>query len=299
MATESRTAVIAALIANALIAVGKFVAVAITGSAAMLAEGFHSVADTGNQLFLLRGLAVSRYRPSVRYPFGRGKEVYFWSFMVAVMLFVGGAVLSFQEGLARLRHPEEIESYTVSFVVLGLAMLFETPAFLLALRAVNERRGSRGIWEHVRESKDTTLIVVLFEDLAALVGLTIAATALLLARLTGQPRWDGAASVVIAFLLVSVAFMLALETKGLLVGEGASRRDRAAIRAAALGVPEVAGLGRVLTMHLGPEEILVNLEVSLDSRVGGAEVLDRVEAAIREAVPEATRIFVEIDSEEG
>lgn len=299
MATESRTAVIAALIANALIAVGKFVAVAITGSAAMLAEGFHSVADTGNQLFLLRGLAVSRYRPSVRYPFGRGKEVYFWSFMVAVMLFVGGAVLSFQEGLARLRHPEEIESYTVSFVVLGLAMLFETPAFLLALRAVNERRGSRGIWEHVRESKDTTLIVVLFEDSAALVGLTIAATALLLARLTGQPRWDGAASVVIAFLLVSVAFMLALETKGLLVGEGASRRDRAAIRAAALGVPEVAGLGRVLTMHLGPEEILVNLEVSLDSRVGGAEVLDRVEAAIREAVPEATRIFVEIDSEEG
>ncbi|MGH8936038.1 MAG: cation diffusion facilitator family transporter [Acidimicrobiia bacterium] len=299
MATESRTAVIAALIANALIAVGKFVAVAITGSAAMLAEGFHSVADTGNQLFLLRGLAVSRYRPSVRYPFGRGKEVYFWSFMVAVMLFVGGAVLSFQEGLARLRHPEEIESYTVSFVVLGLAMLFETPAFLLALRAFNERRGSRGIWEHVRESKDTTLIVVLFEDSAALVGLTIAATALLLARLTGQPRWDGAASVVIAFLLVSVAFMLAFETKGLLVGEGASRRDRAAIRAAALGVPEVAGLGRVLTMHLGPEEILVNLEVSLDSRVGGAEVLDRVEAAIREAVPEATRIFVEIDSEEG
>jgi cation diffusion facilitator family transporter len=299
VATESRTAVIAALIANALIAVGKFLAFAISGSAAMLAEGFHSVADTGNQLFLLRGLAVSRYQPSVRYPFGRGKEVYFWSFMVAVMLFVGGAVLSFQEGLARLRHPEEIESYTVSFVVLGLAMLFETPAFLLALRVFNEGRGSRGIWEHVRESKDTTLLVILFEDSAALVGLTVATTALVVARLTGQPRWDGAASVVIAFLLVAVAFVLAFETKGLLVGEGASRRDRAAIRAAALGVPEVAGLGRVLTMHLGPEEILVNLEVSLDSGVGGEEVLDRVEAAIREAVPEATRIFVEIESGKG
>jgi cation diffusion facilitator family transporter len=298
VATESRLAVIAALIANALIALGKFVAFAITGSAAMLAEGFHSVADTGNQLFLLRGLAVSRYRPSVRYPFGRGKEVYFWSFMVAVMLFVGGAVLSFQEGLARLRHPEEIEGYTVSFVVLGLAMLFETPAFLLALRALNERRGSRGIWEHVRESKDTALLVILFEDSAALVGLAVATTALVVARLTGQPRWDGAASVVIAFLLVSVAFVLAFETKGLLVGEGASRRDRAAIRAAALSVPEVAGLGRVLTMHLGPEEILVNLEVAIDSGLGGDEVLKRVEAAIRDAVPEATRIFVEIESRE-
>jgi cation diffusion facilitator family transporter len=274
------------------------VAFAITGSAAMLAEGFHSVADTGNQLFLLRGLAVSRYRPSVRYPFGRGKEVYFWSFIVAVMLFVGGAVLSFQEGLARLRHPEEIEGYTVSFVVLGLAMLFETPAFLLALRALNERRGSRGIWEHLRESKDTALLVILFEDSAALVGLAVATTALVIARLTGQPRWDGAASVVIAFLLVAVAFVLAFETKGLLVGEGASRRDRAAIRAAVLSVPEVAGLGRVLTMHLGPEEILVNLEVALDSGLGGEEVLKRVEAAIRDAVPEATRIFVESESRE-
>jgi cation diffusion facilitator family transporter len=298
VATESRLAVIAALIANALIALGKFVAFAITGSAAMLAEGFHSVADTGNQLFLLRGLAVSRYRPSVRYPFGRGKEVYFWSFMVAVMLFVGGAVLSFQEGLARLRHPEEIEGYTVSFVVLGLAMLFETPAFLLALRALNERRGSRGIWEHVRESKDTALLVILFEDSAALVGLAVATTALVIARLTGQPRWDGAASVMIAFLLVAVAFVLAFETKGLLVGEGASRRDRAAIRAAVLSVPEVAGLGRVLTMHLGPEEILVNLEVALDSGLSGEEVLKRVEAAIRDAVPEATKIFVEIKSSE-
>jgi cation diffusion facilitator family transporter len=298
VATESRLAVIAALIANALIALGKFVAFAITGSAAMLAEGFHSVADTGNQLFLLRGLAVSRYRPSVRYPFGRGKEVYFWSFIVAVMLFVGGAVLSFQEGLARLRHPEEIEGYTVSFVVLGLAMLFETPAFLLALRALNERRGSRGIWEHLRESKDTALLVILFEDSAALVGLAVATTALVIARLTGQPRWDGAASVVIAFLLVAVAFVLAFETKGLLVGEGASRRDRAAIRAAVLSVPEVAGLGRVLTMHLGPEEILVNLEVALDSGLGGEEVLKRVEAAIRDAVPEATRIFVESESRE-
>ncbi len=299
--SESRVLVLLALLANCIIAVIKFVAAAISGSSAMLAEGFHSVADSGNQLFLLRGTTVSRFRASARYPFGRGKEVYFWSFMVAVFLFVGGGVVAFLEGLDRIRHPSHHEEgFIFSLIVLGIAAFFEIfVAFRPALREFNRRRGRRAIWRTVRESKDPALLVVLFEDSVAVLGLSVAAGGLALAEWTGNGRWDGAASMVIGVLLAATAWILAVETKGLLVGEAASRQIRSAIRATALSVGEVETVERLLTMHLGPDEILVNMDITVETGLSGREVegiVNRMEQEIRTLVPEATRIFIEVEN---
>lgn len=296
--SESRAVVVLALIANSMIAVLKFVAAAVSGSTAMLAEAFHSVADSGNQLFLLRGTAASRFAPSVRFPFGRGKEVFFWSFMVAVFLFVGGGVVAFMEGLDRIRHPHEAEGgLAFNLIVLGVAAGFEVfIAFRPALREFNRRRGERQVWRTVRETKDPALLVVLFEDSVAVLGLTVAAGGLLLAEATGDPRWDGIASIVIGVLLAVTAWILAIEVKGLLVGEAASRSARSAIRSAALSVPEVETVDRLLTMHLGPAEVLVNMDIGVEDGLTDQQleaVIDRVEAEIRSVEPSATRIFVE------
>ncbi len=300
MATSSKTLIFLALIANGVIAVVKFIAAAISGSSAMLSEGFHSVADTGNQLFLLRGTAVSRYVPDTQHPFGRGKALYFWSFMVAVFLFVGGAVIAFLEGLERVRHPHsDSAGLGFSLAVLGFAAVFEFfIAFGPALRQFNRGRAGRSIRATVRDSKDPALLVVVFEDTAALVGLIIAAAGLLLAHYTGWAQWDGIASILIALLLAAVALFLAYEMKELLVGEAATREDRSAIRAATLSVIEVSSMGRLLTMQLSPREIRVNMDVHLDDGLTTDEaeaVIDVIEAAIQAEVPEATRIFVELE----
>jgi len=303
MATGNRVIVLAALVANGLIAVLKFIAAAVTGSTAMLAEGFHSVADSGNQLFLLRGAAASRFQASVRFPFGRGKEAYFWAFMVAVFLFVGGGVVAFMEGLDRIRHPHLAEvDLTFNLIVLGVAGFFEIfVAFRPALREFNRARGSRGVWRTIRESKDPTLIVVLFEDSVAVLGLTVAAGGLLLAEATGDPVWDGVASLVIGVLLAVTAWILAVETKGLLVGESASRSVRASIRTAALSVPEVESVERLLTMHLGPDDLLVNMDLTVEEGLTAADVeriTQAVEGEIARLVPGVTKVFIEVGAEQ-
>ena len=300
--SESRTVVLLALIANSIIAVLKFVAAAISGSSAMLAEGVHSVADSGNQLFLLRGTAASRFSPSVRFPFGRGKEVFFWSFMVAVVLFVGGGVVAAMEGIDRIRHPHESEGGLIlNLVVLGIAAFFEIViAFRPALREFNRRRGRRNVWRTIRESKDPTLLVVLFEDTAAVVGIVVAGAGLLLAEATGNSAWDGVASVAIGALLMATAWVLAVETKGLLLGESASREVRSSIRGAALSIVGVDSVDRLLTMHLGPDEVLVNMDLVVDEGLDGSQIeriTEEAEAAIRANVPVATRIFIEVGPE--
>jgi cation diffusion facilitator family transporter len=291
--------VVMALAANVGIAAVKFVAAAISGSAAMLAESFHSLADCGNQLFLLRGTRASRFRPSVRFPFGRGMEIYFWSFLVAVVLFVGGGVVAFMEGLNRLRHPHpDMGGLVFNLVVLGIAAFFELMvAFRVAVKAFNRRRGTRGVVRAVREAKDPTLLVVLFEDSVAVLGLAVAAAGLLLAHWTGESYWDAVASMAIGVLLTATALILAIETKGLLLGESAGREVRAAIRSAALSVPRVETIDRLLTMHLGPDEILVNMDLVVDpglSEEEGEAVVRQVEEEIRRLVPQATRVFIEL-----
>jgi cation diffusion facilitator family transporter len=300
--SASRVLVLLALAANAGIAALKFVAAFISGSTAMLAEGFHSLADTGNQLFLLRGAKQSHLAPTVRFPFGQGKEAYFWAFMVAVFLFVGGGVVAFMEGFDRYRHPHAAEGgLAFNLIVLGIAAAFELGvAFRPALREFNSRRGTRRPWRAIRETKDPTLLVVLFEDSVAVLGIIVAAAGLLVAEWTGDPHWDGIASMTIGVMLCLTAWILAVETKGLLVGESATREVRAAIRAAALSVGEVETVERLLTMHLGPDEILVNLDVTVEPGRSAAQleaVTERIEAAIRAVVPQATRIFLEYGRE--
>lgn len=300
MATEgSRTAVVAALTGNSLIAVAKFVAAGITGSVAMLSEAWHSVADTGNQALLLRGLSQSKRPPDAQHPFGRGKETYFWSFMVAVMLFVGGAVLSIQHGIEALRHPHELEDITVNVIVLGVALLIEGSVFLYAYREFKKEQGSRSIWQTFRGTKDTAILVVLLEDTAAMLGLIFALAGVFLSAATDNAVWDAVASLMIGALLAIVAVLLAIETKALLIGEAASRSDRAAVMAAVLAMPTVTGVGRLLTMHMGPDKILVNVEVEfvdgLDD-TGVEAAIDDVEAAIRETLPSADNIFVELET---
>ena len=299
MASESRRLVVLALIANGAIAVTKFVAAAISGSAAMFSEGIHSVADTGNQVLLLRGDVASRYDPDARHPFGRGKEIYFWAFMVAVFLFVGGSVLSIVTGIDRIRHPGDHgeAGLVFSLVVLAVAAFFEIViAFRPAIRHFNRLRMGRGVWATLKESKDPALIVVLFEDAAAVVGLLIAALGLILAEVTGNAVWDGVASVLIGLLLAAVAWVIAIEMKALLVGEAASREDRAAIRAATYSVEEVHHIARLLTMQLSPEEILVNMDLVFDEGLSDDDVeraIVEVEDRIVRGVPAASRIFIE------
>lgn len=296
MATESKKLILLALTANALIAVTKFIAAGISGSTAMLAEAIHSVADTGNQLFLLRGDAVSRYKADVTHPFGRGKSMYFWSFMVAVVLFVGGAVLSIFNGWQRIQNPHghDSDGLIFSLAVLAIAGAFEIfLAWLPAVKQFNSLRGTKGAWRTIKESKDSALIIVLFEDSAAVVGLVIAAAGLILTDITGTAVWDGLASILIGLLLGAVALVIAREMSALLVGEAASRRDRTAIRVAILSVERVHHVERLLTMQMSSHEILVTADVAFDEGADDVAAIEEAEAAIRQACPDVKRIFIE------
>jgi cation diffusion facilitator family transporter len=295
-AQGSRLAVIAAFVGNGLIAIAKFVAAAFTGSAAMLSEAWHSVADTGNQGMLLWGMKASGRPADPEHPFGRGKESYFWSFMVAVMLFAGGAVLAIRHGIDALRESHEIESLTPSFVVLSVAIVIESVSFSVAYREFGHVRGSRSLWRAIRESKEAALVVVLLEDAAALTGLVLALAGSVLVAVTHDTYWDGIASLLIGGLLATVAVVLAIETKALLIGEAASRADRVGVRSRLLAMPEVASVGRLLTMQLGPSQILVNVEVDFEDELSVHDIEEatvRAEAEIQAVLPEANNIFIE------
>jgi cation diffusion facilitator family transporter len=301
MATESRTLVLLALVANAVIAVTKFIAAGISGSSAMLAEGIHSVADTGNQLFLLRGQSASRFEADVRHPFGRGKELYFWAFMVAVFLFVAGGAFSVYEGIHKIIEAGDHapQGLVFSLIVLGVAAVFEIfIAFRPALREFNRRRAGRSLIRTIREGKDPAILVVLFEDTAAVIGLSIAAVGLIVTQATGNGVYDGIASVLIGVLLTAVAWVIAVEMKALLVGEAASREDRAAIRAVTYAIDDVERINRLLTMQLAPDQILVNMEVVFDDDLTQDEIqaaIGEIEVAVQGVVPAATRVFIEPD----
>jgi divalent metal cation (Fe/Co/Zn/Cd) transporter len=219
--------------------------------------------------------------------------------MVAVMLFVAGGVLAVQRGIDAIQHPHEISSFTPNYIVLGVAVLIEAFSFRVAFKHFNAVRGSRGMWRSIRETKDSALLVVLLEDSAAMLGLMFAVVGLAIAQATGNETWDGVASITIGILLGVVAVVLAIETKQLLVGEAAGRRDRAAMRMSVLSLPEVESVGRLLTMHMGPEEILVNLEVDLVDGLADHQVekvIDHVESEIRKVLPGAANIFVELET---
>lgn len=298
-ATDSKTVILAALIGNTLIAISKLAAAAFTGSSAMLSEGIHSVVDTGNQALLLLGLKRAARPADARFPFGHGKEVYFWSFVVAILIFAVGAGVSLYEGLEHLRHPRQATNPMVNYVVLALAFLFEGAAWLLALRAFNRLKGRRGYLEAVRRGKDPSIFVVLFEDSAALLGIVIAFLGVWLSQRTGEPRFDGAASVLIGLLLGGTAIWLAVETHGLLIGESADPKVRDGIRRLAAARPEIEAVNELLTLHMGPDFILVNLSVDFaDALPAGTveAVVAELNRSIKADFPRVRRLFVEAES---
>lgn len=295
----SKKVIYAALIGNSLIAVTKFAAAVVTGSSAMLSEGIHSVVDTGNQLLLLHGVRRAA-RPADRYhPFGYGMELYFWTFVVAILIFAVGAGVSIYEGVEKLLHPSPVTRIYVNYIVLGLAIVFEAGAWWVAYREFRKQQGDRGFITTVRESKDPTVFTVLFEDTAAMAGLIIALVGISLGAVLDMPSMDGVASLLIGVVLAAVAALLAYESKGLLVGEAALPRVQAGIDAILDAQPEVRGVHEVLTMHLGPRDVLLNLSLDFDDSLSAAEVetaIAGIDARIRRAHPEITRIFVEAQS---
>ena len=298
MASGSKKVIIAALIGNGLIAITKFIASAITGSSAMLSEGIHSLVDTGNQVLLLYGLKRSQLPPDERFPFGHGKEIYFWSFVVAILIFAVGAGVSIYEGIHHILHPEPMQRPIVNYIVLALALVFEGFAWYFAIKEFAKVKGRLNYVQAVQRGKDPALFVVLFEDSAAMLGLVVAFVGIALAQITGEPRWDGVASVMVGLILAATAIWLAYETKSLLIGESADRSTIRGIRALTDAQEGIHHVNEVLTLHMGPEYILVNISIEFaDSLAVGQieKIIQTIDHSIKESYPFVKRVFIEAE----
>ena len=292
--TSTRTLVVA-LLANLGIAVSKFVAAAITGSSAMLTEGVHSVVDSTNQLLLMWGRRAAKRAPDKLHPFGYGRELYFWSFVVAVLVFALGAGVSVYEGIIHIAHPEPAVSPLWAFAVLLIAFLLEGWSTLEAFREFKAAKGSLSWFKAIRRSKDPPSFIVLLENGAAMAGIIAAAIGLTLALVTGDPFYDGAASVVIGLILGLTAFLLAYESKGLLIGEAADPELVDNLHAMACTMPGVVGVGDVLTVHSSPDQITVMMNVDFDDDIRAGEVelaVCRIEEEAQRRWPQVRRLFV-------
>jgi cation diffusion facilitator family transporter len=293
-----KRAVIAAFAANLSIAVTKFAAFLITGSASMLAESVHSVADSGNQALLLVGRSRARREQTEEHQFGFGAERYFYGFIVALVLFTVGAVFSVYEGVHRITHPGELTSPAVALVVLGIASVLEGFSFRTAIKESNQVRGRRPWFSFIRRAKAPELPTVLLEDFAALIGLGLALIGVALTMITGDDRWDGVGSLGIGVLLGGVAVILAIETKSLLIGESATAEVERAIVAALEDGPGVEQVIHLRTLHLGPDTLLVAAKIAVSRAQDAAAVvsgIDRAERRVRAAVPIAEVIYLEPD----
>ena len=265
----------------------------------MLSEAVHSSVDTFNGILLLVGVRLSQRPATPGHPFGHGKELYFWSLIVAVLIFGLGGGVSFFEGVQHILHPEPLRDPTWNYVVLTAAALFESASFSIALRQFLKRAGTTPFWEAVRRSKDPTTYTVLAEDAAALAGLVIAAVGIALSHGLDMPELDGAASVLIGMLLAGVATLLVWQSRGLLIGEGIRPETAQAIRALALAQPGVRHVGRVLSMYVGPDDVLVTMDLDFDAGTDAAEAavaIGKVERQVRERFPVIRRLFIESGS---
>jgi cation diffusion facilitator family transporter len=293
-AHNNRTLLIA-FAANLAIAVSKFVAAAITGSSAMLTEGIHSVVDSLNQLLLIWGRRQSRKPADLHHPFGYGRELYFWSFVVAVLVFALGAGVSVYEGVVHILAPEKAVSPLIAYVVLLVAFLLEGGSTLAAFREFRAAKGPLGWLEAVRRSKDPPAFIVLLENGAAMAGIIVAAAGVALSQATGSPFFDGAASIVIGIILGLTAALLAVESKALLIGEAADPELIRSIRASAEAQPGIVGVGDVLTVHSAPDQITVVMSADFDDSIRAGEV-ERIIAAIEAEVeaywPEVKRLYI-------
>lgn len=299
MSGSSKKVIYAALAGNTLIALTKFAAAAMTNSSAMLSEGIHSLVDTGNQILLLYGLKRAQKPADEMFPFGHGKEVYFWSFVVAILIFAVGAGVSLYEGVHRLLDPQPVANVYINYIVLGLALLFEGGAWFFALREFSTLKGKASYLQAVQRAKDPSMFVVLFEDSAAMLGLAVALLATLLGQLTGNIYFDGAASIIIGLILGATAVWLAYETKGLLIGERASAEVIEGIRGIVSAVPDVKHVNEIATMHMGPDFVLANLSLDFLDNIPSQAVestITEITAQIKQQFPVVKRVFIEIES---
>ncbi len=299
MATGGSTRVVlAAFFANLGIAIAKFIGFVFTRSSSMLAESIHSVADTGNQALLLLGGRLAKRDPDDDFQFGYARERYFWSFVVALVLFSLGSLFALFEGYEKLRHPEELKNVGWAFAILGLGIVFEGYAFYTAVTTSREVKGKRSWWQFIRTSRIPELTVVLLEDLGALIGLVIALSAIAIATFAEAPIWDGIGTVTIGVLLGAIAIVLAFEMRGLLIGEGARPMVYQKIRDAMLRSPHVDDVIHLRTQHFGPEQLLVGAKVAFTPGLGMSELADAindVERLVREEVPIARPMYIEPD----
>jgi cation diffusion facilitator family transporter len=285
-----------ALFANVGIAVVKGVAAAFTGSGAMLAETIHSAADCGNQLLLLFGVKRSRQPPTPAHPLGYGRALYFWSFMVAMLLFTGGGMFSIYEGVHKIQHPEPVEKAWLGIAVLAISLLIEGSATWSNIREMRARANGKPLVRYLRETKDSDLVVIFGENAAATLGLALALKALALAAITGDARWDGAGTLAIGLVLVLVAVFLAVEVKSLLLGESADPEIGAAVRALAQEHPDIEGTAELITVQQGPGEVLVSVKLSLARRLSVGEAVELIadfERKLSARCPEVRWCFVE------
>lgn len=303
-AGSSKIAIYGAIGANIAIAISKFVAAYFTRSSAMLSEGIHSLVDSGNGVLILYGVKQAEKPADARHPFGRGKELYFWSLIVAILVFSVGGGMSFYEGVEHLsdeylNSSEPMSDPTWNYIVLGLSLVFETISCYLAFREFNKGRGDAGFWETLNRSKDPSVFAILMEDLAALFGLIIALAGVYLGHLLNNRAFDGGASICIGILLVSVAIFLIYQTKGLLIGEGVDDETLNGLEALARQDHAVEAIRRPLTMYLGPHDIVLALDVDFQDHISATEVeqaVRRLQDAIRAKYPDFKRIFIEAKS---
>ena len=298
MASGNKTVIYAALIGNGLISITKFVAASITGSSAMMAEGIHSLVDTGNQGLLLFGIKKAQAPADDRHPFGHGKEIYFWSFVVAILIFALGSGVALYEGVHRVMHPEPVTNPMVNYVVLVLAMLFEGVAWYLAYKQFRRFQGPRSLPAAVQASKDPTTFVVLFEDTAAMLGLMVAFVGLVLNQWLEMPIFDGIATLCIGVILALTAVWMAVRTKSLLIGESADPELIADVRGRAAEVDAIVAVNEVLTLHMGPNFILLNVSVDFKDDVPAGDVenaIERLTREIRGAHADVKRVFIEAE----
>jgi len=299
MASGSKTVIYAALLGNSLIAVSKFAVASITGSSVMFSEGIHSVVDSGNQCLLLFGMKRANKPPDQKHPFGYGMELYFWTFVVAILIFAVGAGISIYEGIESIKHPKALESPYWSYGVLSLAMVFEGAAWWVAFREFQRTRGDESFVGAVRNSKDPTVFTILFEDSAAMLGLMIAFAGIFAAQYFNLPILDGVASIAVGIVLALVAVLLAIESKGLLIGEGAAPAVVTSINELVSSDSRITGTNEILTMHMGPQDILLAASFDFDDSLTAnlvEEAISDFEASIKARFPEIKKIFIEAQS---
>lgn len=297
----SKIPIYSALIANLLISITKFVAAGVTGSSAMISEGIHSLVDTGNEVLLLYGMKRSKKPADSNRPFGYGKELYFWSFIVSVLIFAVGGGISFYEGVTHIQHPEQMQDAKWNYIVLAFAFVFDGISFITAIKEFNKQRGSIPFWKYVRISKDPSTFVVVFEDAADVLGLIVAFLGVFLGHYLNNPYFDGAASIIIGLLLTFISVMLARESRSLLMGESADAKLLGEIRQIVEHDPSIKVTQDQLSMYLAPEELLLLLKVRFEGDQDGNQIatsIRRIRLDIQRSFPDVKQIYIEPELDE-